>query len=140
MGKQEDNRQNDQPNKEKKIIIDEDWKSQAHREKEALAAEEEGQKQQEAKPEEGKRRGPLPAGDFTGLVSMLATQVMFALGAIGVKGEQRPEPDLELAKYHIDMLEDLQTKTKGNLDEAEDKLLTESLHQVRMLYVRMTEK
>lgn len=118
----------------KKIIIDEDWKQEAQREKEALAAKEEAQKEVE---KGHRRRGPLPEADFTALVSMLATQALFALGMLGVKGQERPEPDLELAKYNIDMLEMLEEKTKGNLTEDEQKILTDTLNQIRMAYVKV---
>ena len=118
----------------KKIIVDEDWKEQARKEKEILAAAERAEQE---KAEAEKRRGPLPPGDFTALVSMLATQAMFALGALAPKDKEQPQPDLEMAKYHIDILEALQAKTKGNLTEQEDKLLSGTLHQIRMLYVKV---
>ena len=97
---------------EKKIIINEDWKKEAQKEKETLAAQEEEEKK---KAEEQPHRGPLPKGNFAALVSMLTTQAFFAMGLLQVKGDEKREPDLELAKYHIDMLESLQTKTKSNL-------------------------
>jgi len=118
---------------EKKIIIDEDWKQEAQKEKEMLAAQEEAGKK-EAKEE--RRRGPLPKGDFAALVSMLVTQALFALGVLQVEG-QKKEPDLEMAKYNIDMLETIGEKTKGNLSEEEEKALESMLNQVRMAYVKV---
>jgi len=122
--------------KKEKVIIDEGWKQEAQREKEVLAAQEEAEKK---KTEDQPRRGPLPKADFTALVSMLVTQALFALGVLGVKGqeEQKREPDLELAKYNIDMLEMLEEKSKGNLTEQEQKVLTDTLNQVRMAYVKV---
>jgi hypothetical protein len=120
----------------KKVIVDEGWKEQARKEKEILEAQERAERQ---KAEKQKRRGPLPAGDFAGLISMLATQTLLALGALAPEGQQKKEPDLELARYHIDILETLEAKTKGNLSEQEAGLLTEALHQVRMLYVKLSE-
>jgi len=122
---------------EKKIIIDEDWKKEAQREKEILAAQEEaGKKKAEEKPP----RGPLPEGNFAALISMLTTQAFFALGALQVKGQERKEPDLELAKYNIDMLETVEEKTKGNLTEEEKTVLKNTLGQVRMAYVQIAEQ
>ena len=115
---------------EKKIIIDEDWKQQAQKEKEKLAEEEKSEK---GKP----RHGPLPEGDFASLVSMLVTQALFALGLIQVEGQKDKEPDLALAKYNIDMLETIQEKTKGNLTEEEKKMLDNTLSQVHMAYVKL---
>jgi hypothetical protein len=122
---------------EKKIIIDEDWKKEAQREKEILAAQEEEEKK---KVEERPQRGPLPQGNFAALISMLTTQALFALGLLQVKGEEKKEPDLELAKYNIDMLETIEEKTKGNLSEEEQAVLENTLGQVRMAYVQVAEQ
>jgi hypothetical protein len=124
---------------EKKIIIDEDWKKEAQKEKEVLAAQEEEEKK---KAKEKPDRGPLPQGNFAALVSMLVTQALFALGLLEVKGQegQAKEPDLELAKYNIDMLETIEEKTKGNLTEEEKKVLENTLSQVRMAYVQVAEQ
>jgi hypothetical protein len=120
---------------DKKIIIDEDWKQQAQKEKEILAAQEKAEK--EKAPRDKSHRGPLPEGDFAALVSMLVTQALFALGLLQVEGQEEKEPDLGLAKYNIDMLETIQEKTKGNLTEEEKKVLENTLSQVRMAYVKL---
>lgn len=117
---------------EKKIIIDEDWKQEAQKEKEVLAAEEEAEK------EESHDRGPLPEGNFAALISMLVTQALFAMGFLQIKGQEKREPDLELAKYNIDMLATLEEKTKGNLTSDEQKVLSEQLSQLRMAYVKIS--
>jgi hypothetical protein len=123
----------DEKNDKKKIIIDEDWKQQAKKEKEVMASKEETEKH--AKEEH--RHGPLPEGDFTALVSMLFTQTLFSLGFISVKGQDKREPDLVLAKYNIDMLETLEEKTKNNLNDEEQKALTTALNELRMAYVKV---
>jgi len=122
---------------EKKIIVDEDWKQEAQKEKEILAAQEETEKKETQ--EQKSRRSPLPNGNFAALVSMLVTQALFALGVLAVEGQenQKKEPDLELAKYNIDMLETLKEKTKGNLSEQEQKALENMLNEVRMAYVKV---
>ena len=120
---------------EKKIIIDEDWKKEAQKEKEILAAKEEADKKETL--EEDKHRGPLPKGNFAALISMLTTQALFALGVLQIKGQEEKEPDLEMAKYNIDMLETLEEKTKGNLPEEEQKVLENTLNEVRMAYVKL---
>lgn len=122
---------------EKKIIVDEDWKKEAQKEKEVLASQEE--QAEEQKPKQG-GRGPLPPGDFAALISMLVTQAFFALGLIHVEGQEEKEPDLEMARYNIDMLSTLEEKTKGNLSEDEEKVLQNTLSQVRMAYVKVSEK
>ena len=118
-----------------KIIVDEDWKAEAQKEKEILAAQEEAEK--EKAQEEKQARGPLPQGNFAALISMLTTQALFALGLLQVKGQEKREPDLELAKYNIDMLETLEEKTKGNLTQEEEAVLSNTLNELRMGYVKV---
>jgi hypothetical protein len=119
---------------EKKIIVDEDWKHEAQREKEILAAQEE---EEEKKKQGGERpRGPMPEGNFAALISMLTTQTLFALGLLQIKGQEEKEPDLELAKYNIDMLQTLEEKTKGNLSPEEETVLANTLSDLRMGYVQ----
>ena len=121
---------------EEKIIVDEDWKQEAQREKEILAAQEEAEKK---KQQEDRRRGPLPEGNFAALISTLTTQALFALGLLQVKGQEKKEPDLELAKYNIDMLQTLEEKTKGNLTKEEETVLANTLNELRMGYVKVAE-
>jgi hypothetical protein len=120
---------------EKKIIVDEDWKQQAQKEKEILAAQEEAQKKD--KQQEKMSRGPLPEGNFAALISMLATQALFALGLLRINGQEERKPDLELAKYNIDMLQVLEEKTKGNLSKEEEIVLANTLNELRMDYVKV---
>lgn len=127
---------------EKKLIIDEDWKKQAQQEKEILAAKEKEEKaKQKAADEEeiGQPAGPLPQGDLASLINMLTTQALFALGVLRVKGQDQREPDLEMARYNIDMLETLQAKTKGNLTAEESQLLKNTLNELRMGFVQIAE-
>lgn len=123
---------------DKKIIIDEDWKKEAQQEKEILAAQK-GDEQKSAQEAYGPG-GPLPKGDFAALVSVLATQALFAMGLIHVKGQEQAEPNLELARYNIDMLETLEEKTKGNLSDEEAKVLKNTLSDLRMGYVAMVNR
>ena len=120
---------------EKKLIIDEDWKKEAQKEKEILAAKEEAEKEKTT--EESKARGPLPQGNIAALISMLTTQTLFALGLLQIKGQEERKADLELAKYNIDMLETIEEKTKGNLTEEENKVLENTLNEIRMAYVKI---
>jgi len=125
---------------EKKIIIDEDWKQQAQREKEVLAAQEEAEQKERAQEEQAGRAGPLPRGDLAALVSMLTTQALFALGLLQIRGQEEREPDLELARYNIDMLQTLEEKTKGNLTPEEQQVLRNTLSDLRMGYVSVANQ
>ena len=121
---------------EKKIIVDEDWKQEAQKEKEILAAQEEAEKKE--KQQEEKPHGPLPEGNFAALISMLATQALFALGLLQIKGQEERKPDLEMAKYNIDMLQVIEEKTAGNLTKEEEAVLANTLNELRMAYVKVT--
>jgi hypothetical protein len=125
---------------DKKIIIDEDLKQQAKKEKENLAAKEKTETKQSKDEKKGqKHRGPLPEGDFAGLLSMLVTQTLFALGYLTIEGQEKKEPDLQIAKYNIEILQTLEDKTKGNLTDEESTALKNMLSQVRMAYVKAAE-
>lgn len=120
------------------IVVDEDWKTEAEAEKEKLAQQENGAA---AAPKPGQRaqaggRQGLPQPSFATLVSSLVTQALFALGGIEDPQTKQRYRDLELAKFHVDTLALLETKTKGNLTEDEKRALDNALYEVRMAYVR----
>ncbi len=129
----------DKDNDKKKIIIDEDWKVQAQKEKEELTKEAEAESEKETKEQEAQAKKELPAADFSGLVSMLTTQAFFALGLIRAEEDKEQPADLQLAKYNIDMLEIIEQKSKGNLTEEEENLISGALHQLRMAFVKISE-
>lgn len=120
---------------EKKIIIDEDWKVQAQKEKEQL-------KEQEQQKTDEPEQPMMPNADFPGLVSMLATQAFYALGLIRPEGhEDKPtEPNFPIAKYNIDTLGMLEEKCKGNLSDDETNMLKETLSQLRTLFVQLSKQ
>lgn len=122
-----------------KIIVDTDWKSQAQAEKERLAST-------EAKAAPAKTPGAGPAGSgepieasFEELLRMVASQALLYLGAFPDPETGRAVVALDLAKFNIDLLAVLESKTKGNLAEAEQKLLTRSLYELRMHYVEVSK-
>lgn len=116
---------------EKKIIIDEDWKAEAQKEKETADAAAKAEKEKTAQPQ-------MPKGDLAGLVSMLSTQAAYALGLMQVPGQEKPEVNLDMARFSIDLLEVLQEKTKNNLNEQEKGFLEGTLHQLRMAFVEFS--
>jgi hypothetical protein len=118
-----------------KIIVDSDWKSQAQAEKERLAAAEKEKAKSAPGPAEGEPG--VPRADFEELVRMLATQALMYLGAFPDPESGRRMVSLELAQFNIDMLSMLEGKTKGNLSEQEQALLTQILYELRMQYVEI---
>lgn len=124
---------------EKKIIVDEDWKSQAQKEKEKLKAEEAADKEPSGEKPPQEQQGQLPPADFSGLVSMLASQAFYALGVFRMDEKDEREPDFALARFNIDLLSILEEKCKGNLSEEESKMLKSTLDQLRMAFVQLTK-
>ena len=119
---------------EKKIIIDEDWKTQVAAEKEAAL------RGPAAGAEAGDPpNGELPEASFELLISTFVTEAMVALGQFPHPGTGQIEADYGHAKFAIDMLEVIAEKTKGNLDPLEEKGLSDILHQLRMAYVAVTQ-
>lgn len=53
--------------------------------------------------------------------------------------EEKPEPDLDLARHSIDLLAVLQEKTRGNLSMEEQRMLENSLTELRFRYVQALE-
>jgi hypothetical protein len=78
---------------------------------------------------------------FQGLVISLAAATMQHLGKTMNPMTQKIEKNLDAAQATIDMLDMLEAKTKGNLDEAEAKLLKGVLAELKLNYVEtMNEK
>lgn len=77
----------------------------------------------------------LGAVDFSTHVLSLASSALISLGRMpGPDGETLPV-DVESARHLIDVVAMLEVKTKGNLDEAEQKLLASLLYDLRMAFV-----
>lgn len=77
----------------------------------------------------------LPPLDFSTFVLSLASTAMVHLGHTTAPDQSAPTRDLPAAKQAIDMLQMLADKTRGNLDESEDKLLRSVLYDLRVAYV-----
>lgn len=117
-----------------KIIVDDDWKTQAQEEKRRLA--EEARKSSGASGRGGER--DIPPADFISLVNAVALQAMFALGGVEDPETKKRYVDLEAAKYHIDTLGMLEEKTKGNLTAEESDFLSRALYDLRTGFVEIS--
>jgi hypothetical protein len=86
-------------------------------------------------------RHPLPPATFEFLVFSLRAQAEMQMGLMHFgPEEERPEPDLDLARHSIDMLGVLEEKTKGNLKLEEQRLLENSLTELRFRFVQASQK
>lgn len=111
---------------EGKLHIDSDWKAEAAREKERLAA------QEKARPPADSQTAPA----FIELLNLLAMQAVISLGGYQGPGGERIPANPAAAKHHIDLLEVLEKKTAGNLSEEEKRALDSVLYELRLQYVQ----
>jgi hypothetical protein len=82
---------------------------------------------------------------FLQLVSMFHAATMQQLGKVKNPITDTIEQDLTGAQGSIEMLDMLKEKTRGNLSEDEERLITDSLRELKLNYVdefnkRKTEK
>ena len=137
--------------KEPEKKVDRSWKERIEREREDEPAQppppspKPDQEPAAAPPEEEDRAAPdahadLGPATFQALVTQLAMQTMFSLGLVQTQDGHTPEPDLDQSRYLIDLVGLLEEKTAGNLNEEEQKLLTNTLHDLRMAYLSVSRR
>jgi type IV secretory pathway VirB10-like protein len=81
--------------------------------------------------------GPQPAVSFEHLVQQFYVSAMIQMGA-GAQEGQRPRIDILGARQTIDLLGVLAEKTRGNLSDAEDRMLQTVLFETRMAFMELT--
>lgn len=81
--------------------------------------------------------GAQPPIAFEHLVQQFYVSAMIQMGAGGQEG-QRPRVDILGARQTIDLLGVLAEKTRGNLTEAEDRILQTVLFEARMAFLELT--
>jgi len=99
--------------------VDQDWKNQVDKEKESAQSKNDAYHQP----------------TFTVFISSLGMQAMIAMGKLENPMTKRKEKNYDQARFLIDTLGVIQEKTKGNLNQEEDKALEEYLFNLRMMYV-----
>jgi len=82
----------------------------------------------------------LPEINFSTFVISLSTQALVHLGEIPNPLSGEVERDIPVAKQMIDILGMLREKSRGNLDQGEEKLMEEVLFDLRMRYVDAVKK
>jgi hypothetical protein len=85
-------------------------------------------------------RMPLPPASFTFLVLSLRAQAEMQLGLMHFPGAETPEPDLVLARHTIDLMGVLVEKTKGNLSLEEQRMLENSVTELRFRFVQASDE
>ncbi len=87
---------------------------------------------------------PIPPANFLFLVESILMQAQMQLGLLNFGGvdetEDKPEPNLPLARHSIDLLAMLQEKTRGNLSIEEQRLVENGLTELRFRYVQIADQ
>jgi uncharacterized protein DUF1844 len=83
---------------------------------------------------------PLPPPTFGFLVFSLRAQAEMQLGLMHFGEEEKPEPNLPLARHTIDLMGVLLEKTKGNLTIEEQRALENSVTELRFRFVQVSEE
>jgi hypothetical protein len=82
---------------------------------------------------------PLPPPTFEFLVFSIKMQAEIRLGLLKLGEEKDQAPDLPAARHAIDMLAMLAEKTRGNLSVEEQRLIENSLTELRFRFVQVSE-
>ena len=90
-------------------------------------------------PAQEETRIPMPPASFSFIVLSLRAQTEMQLGLMHFGEEEKPEPDLQLARHTIDLMAVLLEKTKGNLSLEEHRLLENSLTELRFRFVQVSD-
>src|SRR3954469_14727577 len=82
---------------------------------------------------------PLPPATFEFLVFSLKMQAEMRLGLLKLGEGMEEELNLPAARHTIDMLAMIAEKTKGNLSIDEQRLVENSLTELRFRFVQVSE-
>lgn len=88
--------------------------------------------------ESAEEAGEFQPLDFSSLILSLGNTALFQLGL--VQGpDDKMHKDLQGARQTIDIIAMLEEKTQGNLTEQEQRILRETLFQLRMAFVEASK-
>src|SRR5580704_12728642 len=86
-------------------------------------------------------RQGLPPASFEFLILSLRAQTEMQLGLFHFgEDNEKPQPDFDLARHSIDMMSVLLEKTRGNLTLPEQRLLENSLTELRFRFIQAVEE
>lgn len=83
---------------------------------------------------------PLPPPTFEFLIFSLKTQAEMHLGFYGFGGDRPEGLNLPAASHAIDLLSMIVEKTRGNLSMEEQRLIENSLTELRFRFVQIAEE
>src|SRR5436190_18927766 len=83
---------------------------------------------------------PIPPATFDFFVLSMKMQAEMSMGLIHFGEEKdRPKPDLRVARHSIDLLSMIAEKTRGNLSMDEQRLIENSLTELRFRFVQVSD-
>ncbi|MBN1903497.1 MAG: DUF1844 domain-containing protein [Deltaproteobacteria bacterium] len=91
---------------------------------------------EEKRPKDEPKAPPLPEVNFNSLIFSLSSSALLALGEIADPQTGEKREDLPMAKHSIDIISMLKDKSKGNLDNEEQKFIDSMLTDLRLRYVK----
>ena len=94
----------------------------------------------DADDQEQSQEDPNVPVDFATFILSLSSSAAYHLGLVPHPEKESSCPNLPMARQTIDILSILQEKTRGNLSEDEERLLGEILYNLRMAFVRESQK
>ncbi len=117
--------------------VDESWKEQAEREKHVVDAKAAPSTSSGIQQPSASRPAAeeTPQARFDLFVSGLAMEALIAMGEMPHPTTRKQSANLPHAKYLVDLIGILAEKTKGNLSVDEDRMLSDTLYQLRMRYL-----
>ncbi len=93
----------------------------------------------EEQKESAKQSGELQM-DFSAFILSLNASSMIHMGEIPDPHSMERSVNLPAAKHTIEILEIIEDKTQGNLDDTEKKLLEDILYNLRMKFMQNSQK
>ena len=117
--------------------VDESWKNNIGNEKVHIFGQDpvpETAQEGSAVEEEGQEL------NFSNYIASLGFQALIFMGEIPNPITQQTEKNLAQSKFLIDTLGILKEKTKGNLNEQEDRLLSGSIYELQMKFIEVSQK
>ena len=82
-----------------------------------------------------KKDGDSNTISFASFIMSLSSQALMQMGEFPAPEGVSVEKDLEAARQTIDIIAMLLEKTRGNLEDSEEKLLEDMHHELRMRFV-----
>jgi hypothetical protein len=120
--------------------VDSSWKEEVRKERAASSAgEEDGDPKAAGGKAAGSGKTPKESKIFVHFLASMIQQGLMQLGRMENPFTGQREVDIEGARYTIDILTTLQEKTAGNLAPQEDRVLKESIRDLRFQFIEISK-